>query len=353
MRKLILAATVMATFATNAMALDVTFVNPGGEDGFWGAVTKTMQAAANDLDINLDVVHSNRDRFVMVDAVRDIASSADKPDYVVLVNELQQGPQMAAALSEVGIPSFFLLNRLSEEQLAEAGDLQLVGSVVPDNEIAGYEMAKSLIEAARSAGKDGDGVQILALLGDSATPAALQREAGLKRAVAEAGDAEIVRDFAVNWSADEAKERTALFLKRQQVDAIWAANDPIAFGAREAAEAAGFTAGSDIFFVGLNWSAPALEAVDDGTMTLTHGGHFFAGAWSMVMLKDIASGASAAGADVEFPMSAVTPENVAAFLRDIAPGDYEAIDFASFLLSAQNSTNYSFTAESILGAAGG
>ena len=286
----------------------------------------------------------------MVEAARAIAADANPPNYVVLVNELQQGPEMARVLSEAGIPSFFLLNRLSDEQLAEAGDLQLVGSVTPDNEIAGYEMAMSLIEASRAAGTADDGVQILALLGDNATPAALQREAGLRRAVEEAGDAEIVRDFAVNWSAEEAEERTALFLSREQVDAIWAANDPISFGAQAAARDAGFTPGTDMFFAGLNWSAPALEAVDNGTMTLTHGGHFFAGAWAMVMLQDLHDGNGTAGTDVTFPMSAVTPANVSEFLVSIAPGDYDRIDFGSFLTSSAG--GYAFTAEAILGAVG-
>lgn len=333
-----------------ASELNVTFINPGGQDGFWGAVSKTMRAAADDFDINLEIIDSNRDRFSMVKAAKTVSSKSVKPDYVILVNELDRGLGMAKTLTDAGIPSFFLLNRLAQDQIDKSQGLNLAGSVVPDNEIAGYEMAISLIEATRTAGKADDGIEIMALLGDKATPAALQREKGLRRAVAEHSDATIVRDFAVNWSADEAKEKTGLFLRRGSVDAIWAANDPISLGAQEAAVDAGFVPGKDIFFVGLNWSTPALVAVDGGTMTLTHGGHFFGGAWAIVLLNDMVSGHATPGGNYEFPMSAVTSQNVSAFLSSLATGDYDAIDFTLFSAASDTRDGYSFTADAILSA---
>ena len=139
-----------------------------GAKGFWGNVAGTMKAAAKDLGIKLEVINSDRDRFQMVKAAKDVAARSNKPNYVVMVNELQQGPTMLEATEKAGIKTFLLLNKLTGKQEGEHGKARgklasLLGSITPDNEIAGYEMGKSLIEAAKAKGMADDGVTILAL----------------------------------------------------------------------------------------------------------------------------------------------------------------------------------------------
>jgi ABC-type sugar transport system substrate-binding protein len=312
-----------------------------------------MAAAAEDLDIELDVIHTNRDRIAMVDAARNLAQSDNLPDYVVIVNELQQAPLMLEALEATGVPVFILLNRMTPEQreaYASSGrDLsQLIASIVPDNEIAGYEMAISLIDEARRLGLDNDGITFMALLGDAATPAALAREAGMRRALAENQDVELVRSFPVMWNADTAYERTASALRRFDLDAIWAANDQIALGALRAAVEASETAGESIVFAGLNWSIDGLSAVRDGAFTMTHGGHFFAGAWSMVMLRDLANGDLLPGSHVQFPMSAIDPVTVGRFQTLIGKRAWSTIDYRAFTLGHGAKQSYDFTSRAIL-----
>jgi len=349
---------VLAVSASQALAGDrvsVTFINPGGPTQFWGDVASTMSSAAQDLGLDLEIVHTHRDRVVMVDAARALAQRVDLPDYVIIVNELRQAPAMLEALGDTDIRVFVLLNRMTEDQRrayeASGGDLdRIVGSIVPDNEIAGYEMAQSLIEAARARGLAEDGLNILALLGDAATPAALAREAGLMRALAEHPDAKLVRAFPVMWREDTAYERTATVLSRFQLDAIWSANDQIALGAQRAAREAGETPGESIFFAGLNWSSDGLTAVRDGTMTMTHGGHFFAGAWSMVMIHDIANGTLPEGSHLTFPMSAVRSDTVERFLDVFRAREWSAIDFGTFSLKPDGASTYGFTSDALLDA---
>ena len=333
-------------FATQAMAINIAFINPGGETGFWGNVSGTMQAAADDFGHGLEIIHTNRDRGAMQTAAKDLANRPTPPDFVIVVNEIKQGKKAYATLSQAGIKVMFLLNQLSEAEQKGLDTANLVGGISPDNEIAGYEMAKSLIEAARAAGKDQDGVQIMALLGDLATPASVDRTAGMERAIAEEGDAELVRAIPVNWDAEEAATRTRKFLKNNAADAIWSANDPISFAAQAEADASGLRAGQDVFFAGLNWSRPALEAVQEGRMTMTHGGHFFAGAWSVVLLNDLTG--NAALGSVDFPMSAVTGDNVDLFLDRLGDGDWQKIDFTRFSTA---DGAYDFSAQAILDAA--
>jgi ABC-type sugar transport system substrate-binding protein len=229
---------------------------------------------------------------------------------------------------------------------------RLIGSIVPDNEIAGYEMALSLIEAARGAGLDDNGIQMLALLGDAATPAALARQAGLERALSDNGGVTLVRALPVMWDQATAQERTAKTLQRHRLDAVWSANDQIALGAQVAALDAGERIGETIFFAGLNWSREGLEAVRDGRMTMTHGGHFFAGAWSMVMLRDIEDGRLVEDRHVSFPMSAIGPDAVEDFLAVFGTRDWRSIDFARFRLQDAGGS-YDFSAGAILSATAG
>lgn len=336
--------------------LSVTFINPGGPVDFWGDVSATMAAAANDLEIDLEIIHTERDRLEMVEAARALSQRTVLPDHVIIVNELQQAPVMLDLLQSTDVPVFVLLNRMTADQRREyeasgATLSQIVASIVPDNEIAGYEMAVSIIDAARTLGLDGDGLTMLALLGDAATPAALAREAGLMRALDENPDVDLVRALPVMWSHDTAYERTVSVLARYELDAIWAANDQIALGAQRAAREAGEVPGSTMTFAGLNWSGEGLSAVRNGAMTMTHGGHFFAGAWSMVMIRDIANGKLPEGSHLGFPMSAVRAENAERFIDLFGGRNWDAIDFRSFTLSAGQHEDYRFTAEAILEAA--
>ena len=331
----------------------VVFLNPGGETSFWGMVSGTMTAAAEDLSIDLEVIHTNRDRIAMLAAAREIASRADKPDYVVLVNELEQGMTMQREMAQAGIKTFYLLNRLSDDQIATLSAAEsgaMAGSITPDNEIAGYEMAKSLIDETRARAPSADQIRILAILGDTVTPAALAREAGLRRALEEEPSAKLVRAFPVLWDKDEARRRAAFALKVEQVDGVWAANDDLAIGAQEAAAELGRRPGEDLLFAGLNWSSDGLAAVQSGSMTMTHGGHFFGGAWAMVMLRDMRDGAAAAG-DYRFDMSAVHAANVDLFIDRIGDRDWGKIDFKSFSRSMGGRNDYDFCADAILAAA--
>jgi len=346
-------ASIGPAFADNQ--LNVAFINPGSTTEFWGDVAATMSAAAEDLNIALDIIHTNRDRIKMVDAARRLAQSDGLPDYIVMVNELQQAPLMLEALQDTGVPVFILLNGMTPDQRdayeMSGGDLsQIVASIVPDNEIAGYEMAISLIEEARDLGLDGDGISLLALLGDAATPAALAREVGMLRALEENPDVELVRSFPVMWSAETAYQRTASVLGRYDLDAVWAANDQIALGAVQAAVEASETPGESIVFAGLNWSIEGLSAVEDGTLTMTHGGHFFAGAWSMVMLRDLADGVLQAGTHVEFPMSAIQPDTVDQFQTLIGDRAWNSIDYRAFTIGQGSGDSYGFTSSDILSA---
>lgn len=359
MRKSILA----MAFALCAIVLDpaagaakeILFINPGFADkGFWHDVSGTMRAAAAQFGYKLSIVSADRKWPLMVS--KGLAAiKSHNPDYLIIANEHQQAPLLLQAADKKGIPTLLLLNDLTAEQKKTYGGPReiykhWIGSITPDNAKAGYEMAVSLIDFFK---KEGVGkVKLLSLAGDFITPASQVRMQGLDRALREfSGTIHEVRRLTVNWSESEAYERTNLFFQTATANAIWAANDPIALGAMRALRQRGLEPGRDVAVAGLNWSNPAIDAVIKGEMTMTHGGHFFAGAWGIVLINDYDHGVDFKdlGTVIRFPMSALTKERAVIYKAALGDQNWSKINFRAF--SRQDGAlphGYDFTLKRIL-----
>jgi len=276
-----------------ARAQSVTFLNPGKSDeAFWVSVSRFMQAAAGDLGMSLEVLYAERDATRMLANARQVVARAQRPDYLMVVNEKQVALEIVRMCEGTGIHVFLLLNDLSPEQKDElrrlGGPNPVIGSLVPDNEAAGYLMATSLIAEGRSKGLVGQGgPSLIALGGDRATAAAIEREAGLRRALSEHPEVRLAQLVYGEWGQERARQQTDVLLARYpDARLVWAANDQMAFGAMEAAETHGLVPGRSALFSGLNNSVEALRARVSGRLSVLVAGHFSAGGWALVMLHD-------------------------------------------------------------------
>lgn len=333
---------------------EILFINPGFKDkGFWKAVSDTMREASVQFGFSLEIVSADRKWPLMVSRGLEAIQTKD-PDFLVIVNEHQQAPVLLDAASKKNIPTILLLNDLTDEQKHEHGNPRQVhsnwiGTITPDNEIAGYEIAMSLLTPKSSKGNP---TRILSLAGDFKTPASISRLKGLDRAISELGGTlSESRRLTVNWSEAEAYERTLRFLASSRVGGIWAANDPIAFGAIKALQETGLEPGVDVRVSGLNWSPNAIDRVIKGEMEITHGGHFMAGAWAVVLIADYAAGVDFADVDthIRFPMSAMNSEKASIYKEALGDSDWSKIDFAAF--SRQNrphSASFDFSLQNLL-----
>ncbi|MBC07721.1 ABC transporter substrate-binding protein [Thalassospira sp.] len=332
----------------------VAFINPGyGDRGFWKDVRDTMQAAADQFGYDLLVFDSNRDSKMMIESAQKVFALEPTPDYIIAVNEHQQGTRIVLEAEERGIPVIMLLNDLTDEQKENYGypgkDIKnWILSLTPDNERAGYDIAKSLIDGARlKADNQQPGpLCLLSIAGDRNTPASLQRLDGLDHALSRFPLLREQRRLVANWSYDEAYRQTENWLDRDGcVDAIWAANDDIALGAIAALEKAGRKPGKDVFVGGLNWSPDGLRKVADGEMTITHGGHFFAGAWVMVLLHDYIQGVEILSKhpEITFRMEAITRDNISYFVDILGSRNWNSLDFHQFsIANSPSGTEYNF-----------
>jgi len=326
--------------------LQVTFINPGISDAdnptgtFWLSVSAFMQAAAVDLDIDLEIIYSERNHVLMREQAQAVAARAAQPDVVIVVNEKLAAAEMVKALDKAGIKIFVLLNTFVDEQIGEMGRPRqkfpgYLGSLVPDNKIAGYLLARQLFAKARQQGFGKDGrMEVVAITGDHVTPAAIARNAGLQQAIDEMAEIDLKQMFVGQWNRDTANIQAAGALIRYPgISAIWAANDPMALGALDAVRQAGRKAGQDVMIGGLNWDPPALEQIRDGGLAVSVGGHFMTGAWALILLHDYFHGRDFAeiGTELQFPIfSSLDRRNVDRYLAVFGDGDWNKIDFRKF-----------------------
>ncbi|GAA3957226.1 substrate-binding domain-containing protein [Allohahella marinimesophila] len=88
------------------------------------------------------------------------------------------------------------------------------------------------------------------------------------------------------WLREDGRGKALVLLRRHPgTKVVWAASDSLALGARDAARAIGGANVADIIG-GIDWTDEALEAVANGQLTLSVGGHLLESLIAMVLLHD-------------------------------------------------------------------
>ncbi len=302
-----------------ACAQSVVFINPGRSDErYWTTVSDAMHDAARSLGMQLEVRYAQRDHLRPIEIARQIAAlpKARRPRYVVFTNDYSVAPEILRTLEAAGIDSFMAFSGVPESLRGQTGVAReryrhWLGSLEPGAEEAGYQTAKALIAAARASGvaRAGDGrLHMAAIAGDRSTPSSVERNAGMRRAVAEAPDVVLHQEVFGDWRRERAAQQAAvLFQRYPQLRLVWAGNDEMAFGAMQAWRERGGMPGRDAFFSAINSSAAAMTALRSGELSALAGGHFLTGAWALVMLYDHAHGSdfSSEGLEQIRPMFAL------------------------------------------------
>ncbi len=336
--------------------MKVAFLNPGsGDEAFFGKMVAFMRVGARQLDIELDVVDCHRNRSRMIAGGKTLIQRSPAPEYLLLVNEknvaLEILPQACAAGIKVML---FNEGRMASDAEAlgrprERFDRWL-GELVPDDQRSGYLLARSLIAAARDAGRlADDGTLHVAGLAGGYTSASILRVSGLCQAVTEDAGITFHGVAPADWQEARAAELTAELLDRYpQTAVVWAASDLTAKGAVEAIEAAGRTPGTDIFLGGIDWAPFVPAMVRDGRFHASMGGHFMDGAWALIMLHDFHHGHDFENLQTTSNCVLLTRENVDAFAGFFDESRWHGVDFTRFSRALNPELGpYDFAVESV------
>lgn len=289
----IMAAAGMALLPASALALSMVFINPGkSTEPFWVMAIRNMQATADSLGIELEVLSAERDYLAQIRLTREVAErpQAQRPDYLIVVAEKGTLLTQLQLADQAGIATFLAFNTVADSDRSRVGHPRQrfplwLGSLAPLAEEGGYLSAKALIEHALRQLPAGATPELIALAGDRSTDTSLKRNQGLHRALAEFPQVRFRQLVYADWSYDKALEQAGyLFRRYPQAQLVWSGSDLLAFGAMQALHDS--SADRQVFFSGINATSQALEALLDGRLSALSGGHHMAGAWALIMLYD-------------------------------------------------------------------
>jgi len=359
----LLAAILIAAFSGPAAANDIRvgFINSAIPPEFWNLVGATMKDASRQLGIDVQIRDVHRSREKAVAAAKELLALPQPPDYLVASNDVGIGVDLIKLTDTTPVKLLLINNDIDPKDWPAFGEPRTkhpnwLGSIVPDHESAGYGIATAILTAAAKS-KSTRPLRVLALAGDAITPASIDRVRGLKRGVdvmtrmLGPNSVELVELRHLDWTEKTAEASVREFAKAgPRIDALWAANDPMALGALRALSESGYQPGVDVLVGGLNWSQPAVDRVLKKEMVLTHGGHFLLGAWAMVMLRDHRDGRDFAEEDVrlQVPMGAIDLA-VARRFPEIGKVAWSRVDFTRFSKTRNRAVvRYEFSPEAVL-----
>lgn len=283
-----------SAYGAMAQATSVVFLNPGAStETFWVSYAQFMQAASKDLGLDLRVRYSERSADNTLVHAREALQGGERPDYLMLVNEQYVAPQILRMAQGSGVKLLIVNNALTADQiqlLDAHKDAQWIGSLVADDEQAGYLMLTDLLQK-HGPVAPGESLDLLAFSGAKNTPAAQLRERGLHRALAEHPEVRLRQLVYGEWNRQRAFEQaTQLFKRYPHTALVWSANDEMALGAMQALQDSGRVPGKDALFSAVNSSPTILKARLDGRLSTLVAGHFTLGGWAMVLINDDARG---------------------------------------------------------------
>ncbi|WP_028863035.1 ABC transporter substrate-binding protein [Psychromonas aquimarina] len=306
------------------------------QDAFWGPVEDFAQQAAKQLDIKLSILYikdSKRNMFNLLAKAKEL-----NVDAVIFPNLGQIALQLIKEAEQQQLPVFLYNSDITEKNKPLAGNPQQIykywlASLMPDDRQAGYLLGKYLIEQARLknfADKNGS-VQIIAINGSIADTPARQRLAGLRRAVKEDGNSNLIRSVHAYWLQKTAYYKAFRLSQRYpDTKVYWAASDLMAIGVEQALSEHGLIQGKDYLTGGVDWSQEGLTAVKENQISTSAGGHFMDGAWAVIMLYDHFNGSSL-NADYFYlyqsPMSLISSADIDLLLPRLESHNWQDINF--------------------------
>jgi ABC-type sugar transport system substrate-binding protein len=337
---LLLAAWLIPGKAQAADPIKVTYLSPGIERQFWHDSIDIMQAAANDLGIDLKVVISSDANYRVNRDGRAALNAAEKPDYFVS----GYWRDVTVALLKIA-ETKNIKTVLFNAPIAEAEKKPIsrprknfknwILHLRPDDTTGSYELTQYLLtQAQQNAATEGETPGIIALSGNPEATVAVSRNLGFRSALHTFAGFKLLEFVYCDWKKDLAEKMTQQYLQAHpQIKVIWTASDSMALGAINAIQQSGKTPGKDILTGGFDWSLEALQAIKTKEIAASMGGHILEAAWSMILIHDYHHGIDIAddpGTEVLTQLEMITAENVEHYLPILTNPYWNDVDFKQF-----------------------
>ena len=340
--------------------LDVVLLSPAAEgNDFWDLCILFTRQAASNLNIRLEVVHGDGNRFLTTEQAEAILNRDKKPDYLVFNYFFSQGSAILDLAEKQGVKTLIINTDIPERELVLTGKPgekypHWIGRIIPDDRKASEQLTALISDEAgkRQLTSPDNKHHMIAINGLRDSTATVARAEGLMAALHRKPTLLFHQQVYANWSADIARSQSAALLERYPATRlIWAASDAMALAALESASARGLRPGQDILAVGVDWTPDGLNAIEQGRLLASAGGQFMDGALALVMIADDADGirTQAAQRDILRSMAIIRRENLNQYRQFLNPDNWKKLDFQRLRLKAKDTTQgYAFDTDAVV-----
>jgi len=337
----------------------ITFDQDDFPNSFEGHTWAFMQAASEDLGLQVKLYKINGNRFSFLTHVEQELNKAEKLDFVVIgAMSAEAALPILERLEAAKVQSYFFNSAIRKDEQAAIGKprgkfSQWLGHMIPDDEEAGYRLAQTLISRAKAKGLTGKNgtLSIIAHTGDRLSSPSRLRAQGLKRALKEHPECKLEQLMWSSWKQELTYQRTLDLAERYpDIQIVWTASAQMAIGAIKGLAKVGLKPGQQVLVGGMDFEAKALEEIHKGRLEVVLGGHFMEGGWVMVLLADYYRGQDFADLGVErlTPLYSLTKDNLEQVRPFLEPQTWSGIDFNQFTRSNHTKGNdYRFGLEGV------
>lgn len=266
------------TFAQEKLLVGVSV--PVLANPFWQRYVGFVNLVADQLGIQVKIVDcQNSEAQQVLDIENLLASGVD--GLIVTPQTAQVGPTIIARAEANGVP-ITVTDRWPGIDPREYPWDGFVGFIGPDDEDAGYNIAKTLIVELKFK-------NIAAINGFHGSSVAEGRYAGLDKALKEFPDIDLVDVQWIGENIDQGMQVMENYLSAypDELEGIWCYNDALAVGAIKALQNAG---NDKIKVVGMDLNPDAVELIKEGSYYASFGGHWLQGGFGLIMLYDYLQG---------------------------------------------------------------
>ena len=185
------------------------------------------------------------------------------------VVDITAAPILLEKLKILGIPAVFFNREPDPADMPDEGWYYVGAKAEESGRLCGGMIA-DYFEKHPTGDLNRDGIiQYVLLIGEPGHQDSIYRSEYSVKALTERGfRIELVAEYSANWQRVQAQEKMAAWLGTyNNIEAVICNNDDMALGAIDALKAAGyFTEGRYMPVVGVDATAPALEALKEGTL---------------------------------------------------------------------------------------
>lgn len=336
MRITILIITLCLTLPLYGKALNVTFIIPDKEGTFfWKLVNSVNAAAAKDLNINLETIYSDTGRFAQISTIKEVASRAVKPDYIIFRGYFGNTIETFKLLETKKIPFITLEQKFTDIEAKELGNPQgkfqyWLGQIIYDNQAGGELLLNSLI-ASHSKKHPNKPIYITGIGGDVSSLAKERQQALINI------DPTLYKEkitlnqiFTTYWRTNTVKERFVAMSKRYpETNIYWCAGDELALTVLTEHKK---NLKTPAIIGGFDWVPQALEKIKNKELTASVGGHFLMVTSAMLKIIDYDNGINRfISPPFLHQFELITQENVNYYLTFINEKKWQDTDFSLFL----------------------